>query len=55
MDSISVAKLALENYDAQVPRDGDRVHKEECLYSFDSPVSIRVHYWLYFESIMTCV
>ncbi|XP_025420620.1 ubiquitin carboxyl-terminal hydrolase 5 isoform X2 [Sipha flava] len=27
----------LENYDARVPEDQDRVYKDECLYSFDSP------------------
>lgn len=40
MDSILVAKQILENYDARVPKDNDRVYKDECLYSFDSPVSI---------------
>lgn len=39
MDSILAAKQILENYDAGVPKDTDRVYKDECLYSFDSPVS----------------
>jgi len=34
------AKQILENYDARVPKDTDRVYKDECIYSFDSPVSI---------------
>lgn len=34
------AKQTLENYDAKVPKEHDRVYKDECLYSFDSPVSI---------------
>lgn len=49
MDSILIAKQILENYDARVPRDNDRVHKDECLYSFDSPVSIIVNYWFFFS------
>lgn len=40
MDNILAAKEILENYDARVPKDNDRVYKDECLYSFDSPVSI---------------
>ncbi|XP_022181234.1 ubiquitin carboxyl-terminal hydrolase 5-like isoform X2 [Myzus persicae] len=31
------AKQTLENYDANVPKEHDRVYKDECLYSFDSP------------------
>ncbi|XP_029345704.1 ubiquitin carboxyl-terminal hydrolase 5-like [Acyrthosiphon pisum] len=30
-------KQILENCEANVPRDHDRVYKDECLYSFDSP------------------
>jgi hypothetical protein len=40
MDNILAAKQILENYDARVPKDNDRVYKDECIYSFDSPVSI---------------
>lgn len=40
MDNILVAKQILENYDVRVPKDNDRVYKDECLYSYDSPVSI---------------
>jgi len=40
MDSILAAKQILENYDACVPKDNSRVYKDECLYSFDSPVSM---------------
>lgn len=40
MNSVLAAKQILENYDARVPKDNDRVYKDECLYSFDSPVSI---------------
>ncbi|XP_050419844.1 ubiquitin carboxyl-terminal hydrolase 5 isoform X2 [Adelges cooleyi] len=36
MDSAAI-KSVLENYDARVPKDTDRVYKDECLYSFDSP------------------
>lgn len=42
MDKILTAKQILENYDVRVPKDSDRVYKDECLYSFDSPVSINV-------------
>lgn len=49
MDSVLIAKQILENYDARVPRDNDRVHKDECLYSFDSPVSIIIHCRLFFS------
>lgn len=37
MDNILVAKQILENYDVRVPKDNDRVYKDECLYSYDSP------------------
>jgi len=37
MNSVLAAKQILENYDARVPKDTDRVYKDECLYSFDSP------------------
>uniref|UniRef100_A0A2S2NUA3 Ubiquitin carboxyl-terminal hydrolase n=1 Tax=Schizaphis graminum TaxID=13262 RepID=A0A2S2NUA3_SCHGA len=37
MDSILAAKQILENYDARVPKENDRVYKDECIYSFDSP------------------
>jgi len=40
MDSILAAKQILDNYDARVPKDSDKVYKDECLFSFDSPVSI---------------
>ncbi|XP_050538003.1 ubiquitin carboxyl-terminal hydrolase 5 [Daktulosphaira vitifoliae] len=33
----STTKSILENYDARVPKDNDRVYKDECLYSYDSP------------------
>lgn len=39
MDNILAAKQVLDNYDARVPKDNERVYKDECLYSFDSPVS----------------
>jgi len=35
----STAKQILENCDANIPKVNDRVYKDECLYSFDSPVS----------------
>jgi len=38
-DFTLAAKQILENCDANVPREHDRVYKDECLYSFDSPVS----------------
>lgn len=48
MDSILAAKQILENYDARVPKDNDRVYKDECLYSFDSPVSKKLLTLIFF-------
>lgn len=46
MNNVLAAKQILENYDARVPKDSDRVYKDECLYSFDSPVSITNSYYV---------
>ncbi|VVC39492.1 Hypothetical protein CINCED_3A020265 [Cinara cedri] len=37
MDYMTTVKEILENYDARIPSNTDRVYKDECLYSFDSP------------------
>jgi len=45
------AKQTLESYDANVPKDHDRVYKDECLYSFDSPVSIELCTYLKWKKL----
>lgn len=57
MDSILAAKQILENYDARVPINSDRVYKDECLYSFDSPVSIIIIIitFIYILSLLKCL
>lgn len=58
MDNILAAKQILESCDVHIPKDNQRVYKDECLYSYDSPVSIiiiilLVHTCILFFTIYT--
>lgn len=53
-DSILAAKQILEGYDARVPKENDRVFKDECLFSFDSPVSTILMFLIVFILFRLC-
>ena len=35
----------------KIPKGGERVYKEECIYSFDTPVRKRLWAWLEFQLV----
>ena len=35
----------------KIPKGGERVYKEECIYSFDTPVRERLWAWLEFQLV----
>jgi hypothetical protein len=45
MDPAVLAVLKKACGSVRIPAGGDKVHKDECAYSFDGPVSFRLWMW----------
>lgn len=39
MEDLSLKALAQHIKSVRIPEPGDKIYKEECVYSFDTPVS----------------